>query len=191
MQESQYIAGVDEAGRGPLAGPVVAAAVILNPDKMIFGLNDSKLLSAKKREELFEEIYANCLAIGVGICSSAKIDEINILQATLLAMHQAVLNLKITPHQILVDGNFLPKWSFSARAIINGDQLKPCISAASIIAKVTRDRLMVELDLIYPQYGFAKHKGYGTKQHISAIKQHGPILEHRNSFLKKLLCNTV
>jgi ribonuclease HII len=185
-----YIAGVDEAGRGPLAGPVVAAAVILNPTKHIVGIKDSKLLSIKKRQELFAEIYANCLAVGVGICSSIEIDQINILQATLLAMHKAVLNLSIIPYQILVDGNYLPKWNLNAKAIIGGDRLESCISAASIIAKVTRDQLMINLDQTHPEYGFAQHKGYGTKQHFNAIKKYGTISEHRNSFLKKLLITT-
>lgn len=186
----QYIAGVDEAGRGPLAGPVVAAAVILNPDYKISGLRDSKLLSAKKRSILFEEINTTALAVGIGICSPQEIDSINILQATLVAMDKAVLNLKIIPKQILVDGNILPKWSFNVqsievKAIVGGDLLEPVISAASIIAKVTRDNLMMLLDQKYPEYGFAKHKGYGTKEHIDALKKHGKILEHRNSFLKK------
>lgn len=187
----QYIAGVDEAGRGPLAGPVVAAAVILNSDHHIADLADSKLLSAKKRSILFEEINTKALAVGVGICSVTEIESINILQATLLAMNKAILNLTIMPTKILVDGNILPKWTFNtqsiqAQAIIGGDRLEPVISAASIIAKVTRDNLMILLDQKYPEYGFAKHKGYGTKQHIDALHKYGKLAEHRNSFLKKL-----
>jgi ribonuclease HII len=182
-----YIAGVDEAGRGPLAGPVVAAAVILNPEQPILDLNDSKLLSRKKRTVLFGEIKTKAMAFGIGICSVTEIEQLNILQATLLAMHKAVDNLAIKPDHVLVDGNMLPKWSFNAKAIIKGDQTEPAISAASIIAKVTRDNLMVDLDQQYPQYGFAKHKGYGTKAHVNAILQHGKTTQHRDSFLKKIL----
>jgi len=181
------IAGVDEAGRGPLAGPVVAAAVILNPDCPINGLKDSKLLSAKNREILFEQINNQALGVGVGICSVLEIESINILQASLLAMKKAVLNLKIIPNKVLVDGNILPKWSFNALAIVGGDRLEPCISAASIIAKVTRDNLMLLMDQKYPEYGFAKHKGYGTKEHIDALKKFGKTVEHRDSFLRKIL----
>jgi ribonuclease HII len=187
------VAGVDEAGRGPLAGPVVAAAVILNPNSPIENLKDSKLLSAKKREYLFEQINNQALAVSWSSCSVIEIDSINILQASLLAMRKAILNLKIMPNQVLVDGNILPNLSglvVDARAIIKGDQLEPAISAASIIAKVIRDRLMLELDQKYPIYGFAKHKGYGTKEHVAALKQYGQTIEHRNSFLKKILiCN--
>jgi len=184
------VAGVDEAGRGPLAGPVVAAAVILNPNSPIENLKDSKLLSAKKREYLFEQINNQALAVSWSSCSVIEIDSINILQASLLAMRKAILNLKIIPNQILVDGNILPDLSglsVIAKAIIKGDQLEPAISAASIIAKVIRDRLMLGLDQKYPVYGFAKHKGYGTKAHVAALKQYGKTIEHRNSFLKKIL----
>ena len=184
------IAGVDEAGRGPLAGPVVAAAVILNPNLKIANLKDSKLLSAKKRESLFDQINMQALAVSWASCSVAEIDSINILQASLLAMRKAILNLKIQPNQVLIDGNVLPNLaglSVTARAIIKGDQLEPAISAASIIAKVIRDRLMLELDQKYPVYGFAKHKGYGTKEHVAALRQHGKTIEHRNSFLKNIL----
>lgn len=188
------IAGVDEAGRGPLAGPVVAAAVILDPNIVIADLKDSKLLSAKKREFLFEKINQQALAVSWASCSVCEIDSINILQATLLAMRKAILQLssKIMPQHILIDGNILPNLSglpVTAKTIINGDQLEPTISAASIIAKVVRDRLMVELDQKYPEYGFAKHKGYGTKEHIIALKKYGKTIEHRNSFLKKILEN--
>ena len=183
----QCLAGVDEAGRGPLAGPVVAAAVILDPNVTITGLTDSKLLTPQKRSNLFTIIYAKALSVGVGTVSVEEIDQINILQATLLAMHKAVLDLKIIPDTVLVDGNMLPKWQFNSRAIVGGDRLEPCISAASIIAKVTRDNLMLSVDEAYPQYGFAKHKGYGTKLHISAIKKYGKTIEHRNSFLSKIL----
>ncbi len=184
------IAGVDEAGRGPLAGPVVAAAVILNPNLKIANLKDSKLLSAKKRESLFDQINMQALAVSWASCSVVEIDSINILQASLLAMRKAILNLKIQPNQVLIDGNVLPNLaglSVTARAIIKGDQLEPAISAASIIAKVIRDRLMLELDQKYPVYGFAKHKGYGTKEHVAALRQHGKTIEHRNSFLKNIL----
>ena len=184
------VAGVDEAGRGPLAGPVVAAAVILNPNSPIENLKDSKLLSAKKREYLFEQINNQALAVSWSSCSVIEIDSINILQASLLAMRKAILNLKIMPNQVLVDGNILLNLSglvVDARAIIKGDQLEPAISAASIIAKVIRDRLMLELDQKYPIYGFLKHKGYGTKEHVAALKRYGQTIEHRNSFLKKIL----
>ena len=186
-------AGVDEAGRGPLAGPVVAAAVILNPNSPIENLKDSKLLSAKKREYLFEQINSQALAVSWSSCSVVEIDNINILQASLLAMRKAILTLKIMPTNILVDGNILPNLSglvVTSRAIIKGDQLEPAISAASIIAKVIRDRLMLDLDQKYPVYGFAKHKGYGTKEHVAALKQYGKTIEHRNSFLKKILVYT-
>lgn len=181
------IAGVDEAGRGPLAGPVVAAAVILKPNVNLIDLKDSKLLTATKREFLFKQIHVNAIAIGIGSASVLEISQINILQATLLAMHRAVLNLNLIPDQVLVDGNCLPNWQFNSKAIIDGDNLEAVISAASIIAKVTRDNLMLQLDEKYPKYGFAKHKGYGTKQHIQAIKQYGKTIIHRDTFLKKIL----
>lgn len=185
------IAGVDEAGRGPLAGPVVAAAVILDPNlPPIANLKDSKLLSPIKREKLFDQINQQALAVSWASCSVLEIDRINILQASLLAMRKAILNLKIQPMHILIDGNILPDLtglSATAKAIIGGDKLEPAISAASIIAKVIRDRLMLNLDQMYPYYGFAKHKGYGTKDHIAALHKHGKTIEHRNSFLKKIL----
>src|SRR5437899_931898 len=151
------IAGVDEAGRGPLAGPVIAAAVILSPDHLISGLMDSKLLTEKKREELFELIYAHALSVGVGRAEVEEIDKINILQASLLAMKRAVENLKIAPKLALIDGNICPKLLCESKAIVRGDQTEPAISAASIIAKVVRDREMRELDLQFPEYGFAQH----------------------------------
>ncbi|MGE8685194.1 MAG: ribonuclease HII [Acinetobacter sp.] len=177
------IAGADEAGRGPLVGSVVAAAVILDPENPIEGLNDSKKLSEKKREKLFVEIKEKALAWAIAECSAQEIDEINILQASLLAMRRAVEKLEIKPDHVLVDGNKVPQGlSMSCDAVVGGDAIHPEISAASILAKVTRDHEMVELDQKYPQYGFAKHKGYPTKAHFEAIAQHGVIAEHRRSF---------
>lgn len=177
------IAGADEAGRGPLVGSVVAAAVILDPNKPIDGLNDSKKLSEKKREKLFIEIKEKALAWAIAEASAAEIDEYNILQASLLAMRRAVEKLDIQPDHVLVDGNKVPQGlMMSCDAVVGGDAIHPEISAASILAKVTRDHAMVELDLKYPQFGFAKHKGYPTKAHFEAIAQHGVISEHRRSF---------
>lgn len=178
----QHIAGVDEAGRGPLAGPVVAAAVIFPKGLLIEGVNDSKKLTEKKREELFHDIHEKALTVGIGIVSHSVIDKINILQASFLAMNKALAHLNVTPQQLLVDGNFFRHESFSVENIIKGDSLSHSIAAASIIAKVTRDALMVEMDDEYPQYGFAKHKGYGTKAHIEAIRQYGYSPIHRRSF---------
>ncbi len=177
-----FIAGVDEAGRGPLAGPVVAAAVILDPNQPIAGLNDSKKLTEAKREKLYIEIYEKALAVGVGQALVEEIDRLNILQATFLAMQRAVAELSITPGQLLIDGNLCPKFSIPARAIIRGDESEPCISAASIIAKVTRDRMMVDFEHNFPGYGFAQHKGYGTKIHLQALATLGVTPEHRRSF---------
>lgn len=174
------IAGVDEAGRGPLAGPVVAAAVILCPDG-IEGLDDSKKLSAKRRAELEALILARCI-VGIGMASVEEIDRINILQATFLAMTRAVEALPHVPAHVLVDGNCLPKWTYSAEAIIGGDALHPCISAASIIAKEHRDRIMVTADSEYPGYGWASNKGYGAAIHMAALKEKGPTPLHRRSF---------
>lgn len=177
------ICGVDEAGRGPLAGNVVAAAVILDPSHQIIGLNDSKKLSENKREFLYQQIitYARCYAIAEA--SVAEIDTINILQASLLAMSRAIDKLTITPDKAMIDGNKIPKSDVVCEAIIGGDALIAEISAASILAKVTRDRQLIELDKEYPQYSFAKHKGYGTKEHLKAIEQHGIIHGiHRTSF---------
>ncbi len=183
MSQGQVlIAGVDEAGRGPLAGPVVAAAVILNPEKLIPGLADSKKLTEKQREKLFIQIQEHALAWAIAEASVAEIDEINILQASLLAMKRAVEALSIAPVLALVDGNVAPKLLCEVKTIIKGDQTEPAISAASILAKVTRDREMVELDKQFPQYGFAKHKGYPTKDHMIALEQHGITVWHRLSY---------
>lgn len=180
--QAKYLAGVDEAGRGPLAGPVVAAAVILNPAVPIAGLTDSKLLTEKKREQLFELITAQCVSYSVAFATVSEIDELNILQATLLAMRRAVSALAIQPEEVWVDGNQDPKCSLPTKLIVQGDLIIPAISAASIIAKVTRDRLMKQLDIDYSGYGFSEHKGYGTKQHILAIKELGPTPHHRRTF---------
>jgi ribonuclease HII len=182
MNKLTLIAGVDEAGRGPLAGPVVAAAVILPPKCRIVGLTDSKLLTAAKREILFDKIMTRAHAVGVGRAEVEEIDQINILQATFLAMQRAVAALAVQPEHILVDGNQLPKWHYSSEAIIQGDLSVTAISAASIIAKVTRDREMAELDKLYPGYGFAQHAGYGTKQHMQALSSLGICKVHRRSF---------
>lgn len=174
------IAGVDEAGRGPLAGPVVAAAVILCPGG-IAGLNDSKKLSAAQRERLFASIFARC-TIGIGMASVAEIDSLNILWATMLAMERAVAELGVEPQDVLVDGNRCPAWRWRSRAIIGGDAIEPCISAASIVAKVTRDRIMVAADRDYPGYGWASNKGYGARVHLDALARLGPTPLHRRSF---------
>lgn len=178
----KVIAGVDEVGRGPLAGDVVTAAVILCPQTPIEGLNDSKKLSHKKRELLAEEIKSKALAWSIARASVSEIDELNILQASLLAMHRAVDALSVKPDHVLVDGNKLPKWSYSSEAIVQGDGLIAEISAASILAKVTRDNEMVELDQLYPGYGFAGHKGYPTKVHMAALTKLGPCPIHRSSY---------
>lgn len=177
------IAGADEAGRGPLVGSVVAAAVILDPNRPIEGLNDSKKLTEKKREKLFIEIQDKALAWAIAECSAQEIDEYNILQASLLAMRRAVEKLEIQPEHVLVDGNKVPQGlAMSCDAVVGGDALHPEISAASILAKVTRDHQMIALDAAYPQFGFAKHKGYPTKAHFEAIAQYGVIDQHRRSF---------
>ncbi|MFC6051541.1 ribonuclease HII [Acinetobacter sp. Ac_877] len=177
------IAGTDEAGRGPLVGSVVAAAVILDPNNPIEGLNDSKKLTEKKREKLFIEIKEKALAWAIAESSAQEIDELNILQASLLAMRRAIEKLQIQPDHVLVDGNKEPKGlQMSCEAVVGGDAIHAEISAASILAKVTRDHDMVELDKKYPQFGFAKHKGYPTKAHFEAIAEHGVIDEHRRSF---------
>ena len=184
------IAGVDEAGRGPLVGSVVAAAVILDPNNPIVGLDDSKKLTEKKREKLFIEIKEKALAWAIAEASHSEIDELNILQASLLAMRRAVEALNLQPEHVLVDGNKIPVGlTMSCDAVVGGDALHAEISAASILAKVTRDHEMVELDRVYPQYGFAKHKGYPTKAHFEAIEQYGVIAEHRRSYgpVKKAL----
>ncbi len=175
-------AGVDEAGRGPLAGPVVAAAVILDERQPIAGLNDSKKLSPARREALFEQIRARALCFAIAEASVEEIDRLNILQATLLAMQRAVAGLRLRPGLVLVDGNRLPVLDCAAEAIVGGDALVPSISAASILAKVYRDRWCVEVDAQYPQYGFAGHKGYGTAAHMDALRAHGACPLHRRSF---------
>lgn len=176
------MAGVDEAGRGPLAGPVVAAAVILDERSPIKGLADSKQLTQLKRERLYDEIRAKALCCSVAQASVEEIDQLNILQATMLAMRRAVQGLRLKPSKVLVDGNRLPLLDVLAEAIVCGDALVPSISAASILAKVTRDRLLCELHLQYPEYGFDRHKGYGTAQHMRALQMHGPLAVHRRSF---------
>lgn len=176
------VAGVDEAGRGPLMGPVVAAAVILDDLHPIKGLADSKKLTALRREKLYDEIRAKALCFSIAQASAAEIDEINILQATMLAMRRAVEGLRLKPAKVLVDGNRIPTLVIVAEAIVGGDALVPAISAASILAKVWRDRWCQEMDLAYPQYGFASHKGYGTAEHLVALQQHGACPEHRRTF---------
>lgn len=176
------IAGVDEAGRGPLAGPVVAAAVILDERQPIRGLADSKKLSAKRREALFDEIRAKALCCSIAQASVQEIDQINILQATLLAMRRAVMGLRLAPKLVLVDGNRLPVLEMRAEAIVKGDATVPAISAASILAKVSRDRWCADYHQLFPQYGFDQHKGYGTAEHLAALRRHGPCAEHRRTF---------
>jgi len=176
------VAGVDEAGRGPLAGPVVAAAVILDELKPIKGLADSKQLTARRRAKLYDEIRAKALCCSIAVASVEEIDQLNILQATMLAMQRAVHGLRLKPHKVLVDGNRLPTLDVLAEAIVSGDALVPAISAASIIAKVTRDRMLDELHLQYPVYGFDRHKGYGTLIHLQALQTHGVLPAHRRSF---------
>jgi ribonuclease HII len=176
------VAGVDEAGRGPLAGPVVAAAVILDDLQPIAGLADSKKLTALRRERLFDEIRAKALCCSIAEASVEEIDRLNILQATLLAMRRAVQGLRLKPAQVLVDGNRLPVLDVPAEAIVKGDSLVPAISAASILAKVHRDRWCAQVHLDFPQYGFDGHKGYGTAAHMQALQLHGPCVHHRLSF---------
>jgi ribonuclease HII len=175
-------AGVDEAGRGPLMGPVVAAAVILDDLNPIKGLADSKKLTALQRNKLYDEIRAKALCCSVALATVEEIDKLNILQATMLAMKRAVEGLRLKPHKVLVDGNRLPALSMLAEAIVKGDATVPAISAASILAKVTRDRWCAEVDLQYPLYGFASHKGYGTAAHLLALREHGACPLHRKSF---------
>ncbi len=176
------MAGVDEAGRGPLAGPVVAAAVILDERQPIKGLADSKKLSASRREKLYDEIRAKALCCCIAEASVEEIDTLNILQATMLAMRRAVQGLRLKPQLVLVDGNRIPVMDVRAEAVVRGDALIPAISAASILAKVHRDRGCEALDLQYPEYGFARHKGYGTAEHLAALQAHGPCAQHRVSF---------
>ena len=182
----RVICGVDEAGRGPLAGPVCAAAVILPAGLVIEGLNDSKKLSDRRRRELFPVIKENALAYGIAFATEAEVDEINILQATFLAMERALAQLSIRPELVLVDGNRVKDFGISAEPIVHGDSRSASIAAASILAKVTRDDYMLEMSKQFPQYSFDVHKGYGTKAHCEAILNHGPCAIHRATFLKKL-----
>ena len=181
----KLVCGIDEAGRGPLAGPVCAAAVILPPDCRIEGLNDSKKLTDKKRRELYDVITQTAAAYGIAFASEQEIDEVNILQATFLAMERAMQKLAVRPQLALIDGNRARDFGLPVRTIVSGDALSASIAAASILAKVTRDRLMEELDGEYPQYGFAVHKGYGTKRHYEALRAFGPCPIHRRTFLRK------
>ncbi|UUX97043.1 ribonuclease HII [Aquabacterium sp. J223] len=176
------VAGVDEAGRGPLAGPVVAAAVILDPARRIRGLADSKVLSPSRRDALHDEIRDKALCCAVGEASVEEIDRLNILQATLLAMRRAVLGLRLLPARVLVDGNQLPVLPMACEAVVGGDATVKAISAASILAKVHRDRLLLQIDAMHPHYGFAQHKGYGTPEHLLALRTHGACAHHRRSF---------
>lgn len=186
----ETVCGVDEAGRGPLAGPVCAAAVILPRGLDIPGLNDSKKLTAKRREALYDIITEQALAYGIAFASEQEIDEINILQATFLAMERAMAQLAPPPELALIDGNRSKDFGLPVRTIVKGDSLSASIAAASILAKVTRDRLMEQYDEQYPQYGFAVHKGYGTKRHYAALREYGPCPIHRQTFLKKFYAGT-
>ena len=181
------VCGIDEVGRGPLAGPVVVGAVILPRDCKILYLNDSKQLSAKKRDELYDVIMEKAVAVGIGMASSQRIDEINILQATYEAMREAISKLAVEPGILLNDAVTIPEMIIPQVPIIKGDAKSVSIAAASILAKVTRDRLMVEYDKVMPEYGFAGHKGYGSKEHIEAIKKYGPTPIHRKTFIKKFI----
>ncbi|MDH4426751.1 MAG: ribonuclease HII [Acidovorax sp.] len=176
------VTGVDEAGRGPLAGPVVAAAVILDDLRPIAGLADSKALTAARRERLYDEIRAKALCCSIAEASVEEIDQLNILQATMLAMRRAVMGLRLKPAMVLVDGNRIPVLDIPAEAIVRGDALVPSISAASILAKVHRDRWCAQVHEQFPQYGFAGHKGYGTALHMAALREHGACIHHRRSF---------
>ena len=185
----KLVCGVDEAGRGPLAGPVCAAAVILPPELVIPGLNDSKKLTDKKRRELYDVITAEAVSYGIAFADEKEIDEINILQATFLAMARAMEKLTPQPELALIDGNRAKDFGLPVRTIVKGDSLSASIAAASILAKVTRDRLMEQYDAVYPQYGVAVHKGYGTKRHYEALREFGPSPIHRMTFLKKFYEN--
>ena len=176
------IAGVDEAGRGPLAGPVVSAAVILNPVVNLIGLNDSKKLSEEKRQSLSNEIKIHSVSWSIGVATVQEIDDINILRASLLSMTRAIKNLSEVPEKVIVDGQYTPEIDVPCEAIIRGDSLEESIMAASILAKVERDKIMLELDKKYPNYKFGQHKGYPTKIHMDALKEFGPCIEHRQSF---------
>ena len=184
----KYICGIDEAGRGPLAGPVVVGAVILPRDSFIEGINDSKKISEKKREEIFEKIKEEAISYGVGIVSQEQIDDMNILNATKMALTMALKELNVKPDLIIVDAlNKIDTLGIPYISMVKGDAKVYSVAAASIIAKVTRDRMMQEWDNIYPAYGFAKHKGYGTAFHIQAIKENGPCIIHRKTFIKKFV----
>ena len=187
LENFKYVCGVDEAGRGPLAGPVYAAAVILKEDAVLDGLNDSKKLSEKKREELFDKIIEQSVAYKIVAVDHKVIDEINILNATMCAMKEAVEGLSVSPEAALIDGNRSPELSIPSKAVIGGDAKLMCIAAASILAKVSRDRYMLEITKNYPQYQFEKHKGYGTKLHYQMLDEYGISDIHRMSFLKKYL----
>ena len=182
-----FVCGVDEAGRGPLCGPVVAAAVILPKDEYIEGVNDSKKLTEKKREKLYDDIMKKAVAVSIGISDVDVIEKVNILNATKLAMKQAIEKLSIKPDYVLIDGNQMIDINIKAETVVSGDAKSLSIAAASIIAKVTRDRMLIEFDKKYPEYGFAKHKGYGTKSHIEAIQKYGLTDIHRSSFCKKFV----
>ena len=187
-QGFQAIAGIDEAGRGPLAGPVVAAACILKPGKLMAGLNDSKQIKEKLRESLFEELLSDPdISFGIGIVSPERIDQINILQATFEAMQIAVKSLPCLPDHLLIDGSQLPRFEIPTLGIVKGDTLSLSIAAASILAKVTRDRMMREAAELWPEYGFEKHKGYGTAVHLEALRRSGPTPIHRKSFIGSFL----
>lgn len=189
---ARYVAGVDEVGRGPLAGDVVAAAVILDPHRPLTSLNDSKKLSERQRERAFQDIVEGAICYALGRANAAEIDAINILQASLLAMTRAVAALRLQPGFVYVDGLYCPRWSYASAAIVKGDSRVDCIAAASIIAKVTRDREMQELDARYPGYGFAVHKGYPTAAHLQTLQSLGPCEIHRRSFkpVQKVLSGT-
>ena len=182
-----FVCGVDEAGRGPLCGPVVAAAVILPKDEYIEGVNDSKKLTEKKREKLYDDIMKKAVAASIGISDVDVIEKVNILNATKLAMKQAIEKLSIKPDYVLIDGNQMIDINIKAETVVSGDAKSESIAAASVIAKVTRDRMLIEFDKKYPEYGFAKHKGYGTKSHIEAIQKYGLTDIHRPSFCKKFV----
>lgn len=189
FRDKGYLCGIDEVGRGPLAGPVMAGAVILPKDHPILYLNDSKKLTPKKRDELYEVIMKEAVAVGIGSEDEKVVDEINILQATYSAMRKAILKLAVKPDFLLVDAVTIPDTGIPECPIIKGDAKSVSIAAASIVAKVTRDRLMVEYDRIYPEYHFAKNKGYGTAEHIAALKKYGPCPIHRRSFIRKILAD--
>lgn len=189
FRDKGYLCGIDEVGRGPLAGPVMAGAVILPKDHPILYLNDSKKLTPKKREELYDVIMNEAVAVGIGSEDEKVVDKINILQATYSAMRKAILKLEVRPDFLLVDAVTIPDTGIPECPIIKGDAKSVSIAAASIVAKVTRDRLMVQYDRLYPEYHFAKNKGYGTAEHIAALKKYGPCPIHRKSFIQKILAD--